>query len=206
VDILYEDNHVIVVDKPAGLLTQPSGTDGDNLEDRVKKFIKKRGNKPGKVFLEAVHRLDKPAFGLVVFAKTSKALSRLNAAQREKKFRKFYRAKVEGALPKPEGTLENILFHDRHIARVVGQDHPKGKQAVLHYREIDGESNLVEIELVTGRYHQIRAQLAHIGCPIVGDKKYGSLTHLPSGIYLEHYRVEFPHPTKGGTLKINKVI
>ncbi len=199
-DIVYEDNHVIAVKKPAGLLTQPSGTKEDNLEDRVKAYIKKRDAKPSNVFLEAVHRLDKPAFGLVVFAKTSKALSRLNAAQREKKFRKFYRAGIEGALPSKEGTLANTLYHDHHRARVVSSGHPKGKEAILHYRAL--KSGLVEIELVTGRYHQIRAQLSHIGCPILGDKKYGSTRPFPSGIYLEHFRVEFPHPINNKPLLI----
>ncbi len=199
-DIVYEDNHVIAVKKPAGLLTQPSGTEEDNLEDRLKAYIKKRDAKPSNVFLEAVHRLDKPAFGLVVFAKTSKALSRLNAAQREKKFRKFYRAGIEGTLPAKKGTLANTLYHDHHRARVVASGYPGGKEAILHYREVGPQ--LVEIELVTGRYHQIRAQLSHIGCPILGDKKYGSVKSFSSGIYLEHYRIEFPHPISNNSLLI----
>ena len=128
----------------------------------------------------------------MVFAKTSKALSRLNAAQRENKFRKIYHAVVEGHLTKKSGTLEHTLVHDHHRAKVD----PKGKKAVLHYRVLEERENStkIEVELETGRYHQIRAQFAHIGHPILGDVKYGSQTSSEKGIALQHVQIEFPHP------------
>lgn len=190
-EILYEDNHLIVVVKPPGILTQPSGTDQENLESQAKEFIKKRDQKPGNVFLEAIHRLDKPVGGIVVFAKTSKALSRLNATQREKKFRKIYRAFVSGSLPQ-EGTLEHHLLHEHHRSIV----HPDGKKAILKYRILkkQEQTNLIEIELHTGRYHQIRVQFAHIGCPILGDHKYGSDVEWETGIALFHCEFQIEHP------------
>jgi len=202
--ILYEDNHLFVVVKPPGLLTQPSGTSQDSLEAQAKAFLKTRDHKPGNVFLEAVHRLDKPVGGIVVFAKTSKAVSRLNAAQREKKFRKVYHAHVEGKLAQKSGTLTHHLHHDHHLAKVD----PEGKKAVLHYRVLEeGElSSLVEVELETGRYHQIRVQFAHIGHPILGDHKYGSKAEWKDGIALTHVQIEFPHPITSEVLKISLTI
>jgi len=201
-EVLYEDNHLFIVFKPSGLLTQPSGQVQESLEARAKAFIKERDRKPGGVFLEAVHRLDKPVSGIVVFAKTSKALSRLNAAQREKKFRKIYRAEVEGHLEPLEGTFEHFLVHDRHKAKVS----PGGKLSRLQYRVVEKRQNtsVVEVELQTGRYHQIRVQFAHAGHPIVGDVKYGSrLARNSAGIALSHTEVEFPHPIHGEHVKIH---
>ncbi len=196
-EVLYEDNHIIVVNKPAGLLTQPSGTDQPSLEALVKAWIKEKYQKPGNVFLEAVHRLDKAVSGVVLFAKTSKALSRLNASMRSKETKKIYLAHVEGALSKSEGVLENYLIHDEYHATVVDANTKDAKLARLHYRVIgrDKDLSLVEIVLETGRYHQIRAQFAALGCPIVGDVKYGSKTPWKKeAIALHHQSLQIPHP------------
>lgn len=199
-DIIYEDNHLLVVNKPAGLLTQPSGTDQDSLEQQAKQYIKEQYQKPGNVFLEAVHRLDKPVSGLVVFARTSKALSRLQAAMRAKKYTKIYTALVEGEIKNAEGVLEHYLIHDDFKATVAAKGNPEAKLARLHYKvlKFDKGNSLLEIELDTGRYHQIRAQLATIGHPIVGDAKYGSKKQFfADTIALHHKSIAFPHPVTG---------
>lgn len=194
---LFEDNHLLVLNKPAGLLTQPSGTEQESLEQQAKAWLKAIYHKPGNVFLEAIHRLDKPVSGIVVFGKTSKALSRLNASMRAKQAHKIYWAWVEGMMPLDEGDLEHFLLHDDFHAKVVAGDHPGGKAARLTYRVLQRkkERTLVEIELATGRYHQIRLQLAAAGHPIWGDRKYGGLQTYESGaIALHHRRLELPHP------------
>lgn len=196
-EILYEDNHLLVVNKPAGILTQPSGTEQENLEHICKAWLKKKYGKPGHVFLEAVHRLDKPVSGIVVFARTSKALSRLQASIRGKAGRKLYHALVENAPKQPEGTLEHFLVHDDHRASVVEKSTPDAKLARLHYRSIGqrGKHALLEVELDTGRSHQIRAQLSAIGCPIIGDEKYGARSWgSEKKIALHHFRMQLPHP------------
>ena len=195
IELIHQDNHLLAVNKPAGLLTQPSGTEYDNLEDRAKQWIKRKAEKPGKVFLEAVHRIDTPVSGVVLFAKTSKALSRLNAASRERQFTKVYFAVVDGPLPGTQGVLEHNLEHRHRHAVVVPVG--KGKPARLSYHVIhqSGRLKVLEIHLETGRYHQIRAQLAAVGCPIVGDNKYGSAMQWPGeGIGLHHRELEVPHP------------
>lgn len=196
-DILYEDNHLLVVNKPAGLLTQPSGTAQNNLEEICKCWIKEKYNKKGNVFLEAVHRLDKPVSGIVVFARTSKALSRLNASLRQHEFHKTYLAIVEG-LPQPkEGVLEHYLLHDDYQSIVAAAKTPNAKLCRLHYQTVKHRENrsLLEILLETGRYHQIRAQLSFSGYPVVGDSKYKSReTYLPNSIALHHSKLRFPHP------------
>ncbi|WP_068471163.1 RluA family pseudouridine synthase [Candidatus Protochlamydia phocaeensis] len=195
--IIFEDNHLLVVNKPAGLLTQPSGTEQESVEQQAKAWLKVVRNKPGQVFLEAVHRLDKPVSGVVVFGKTSKALSRLNASIRAKQTKKLYYALVEGGPSASEGKLEHHLLHDDFFAQIVPAAHPQAKRASLFYRVIEqrGGLTLLEIELETGRYHQIRAQLAAIGCPIVGDDRYGSrLPFEKNGIALHHGCLQIPHP------------
>lgn len=197
-DILFDDNHLLVLNKPAGLLTQPSGTDQESLEQWAKEWVKKTYNKPGNVFLEAVHRLDKPVSGIVVFARTSKALSRLNEAIRNKQFSKWYYAIVEGILPAEEGELEHYMIHDDFRAQVVFKEHPQAKVARLSYKIIQHTpiGTLIQIELETGRYHQIRLQLSTIGCPIIGDTKYGSqFAFEPGTIALHHGHLEMMHPT-----------
>ena len=198
--IIYYDNHLLIVLKPAGISTQPHEETKDNLLDQAKAWLKKQFQKSGNVFLEAVHRLDKPVSGLVLFARTSKSLSRLQEMMRQHKIEKTYFAWVEGALPQERGTLEHYLFHDEYRARVVAPSHPQSKCARLHYLQIDvrhnhPEKSLVEIHLETGRYHQIRAQFAHIGCPVVGDLKYGSIIPWKKEeIALHHGRLKFLHP------------
>lgn len=202
---LYEDNHLLILNKPAGLLTQPSGTDQDSLEQQAKAWIKTIYHKPGNVFLEAVHRLDRPVSGIVVFCKTSKALSRLNAAMRSKQTHKIYWAWVEGSPPKAEGELEHYLLHDDFHARVVAEGYPEGKIARLRYRVLERKEQrtLVEIELETGRYHQIRLQMSAIGCPICGDQKYGSrFEYQPGAIALHHRSLTIPHPVTHACLRI----
>ena len=197
IDVIYEDNHLLVLNKPAGILTQPSGTDQLNLEDEAKKWIKVKYQKPGNVFLEAVHRIDKPVSGLVVFCKTSKSLSRLNSTIRAKEAKKTYLAWVEGSL-EGSGVLQNHLAHDEHLAKVVHRRHPDAKWASLNYyviRKSEGKT-LVEIDLETGRYHQIRVQFATIHCPICGDVRYGGKQSktLPDVIALHHVKLIIPHP------------
>ena len=193
--IIYEDNHLLVLDKPAGMLTQPSGRDEESLESLAKAYLKE--SKPGNVFLEAIHRLDRAASGLVIFAKTSKALSRLMEAVRKGEMEKIYLAWVEGRLSSKEGVLEDHLIHTHHKAEVVTA-FPGAKLARLKYEEVErkGDRTLYKIHLETGRYHQIRVQFASRGCPVVGDIKYGAPPSFRPGILLHHHRCAVPHPTK----------
>lgn len=206
---LYEDNHLLILDKPAGWLTQPSGTEQQSLESAAKAWIKAVHHKPGRVFLEAVHRLDKPVSGIVVFCKTSKALSRMNESMRDKEVEKIYWAWVEGIPQHREGILDHYLFHDEHCACIVSEHHQGAKRARLHYRLLkqEGSFSLLEITLETGRYHQIRAQLAAMGWPIKGDKKYGAAGELEGGgIALHHRKISFPHPITRQLLTIESKI
>lgn len=182
---IYCDNHILILNKPAGVATQP------DFHEAARSWVKDHFAKPGNVFLEPIHRLDRPASGIVLFARTSKALTRLNEAMRERKLRKTYLAKVEGVVEE-EGCLQHLLIHGDFKAFVD----PKGKQAILRYRRLQAtvHHSLVEIELETGRYHQIRAQFAAIGHPIVGDRKYGSCQDLPQ-IALHHHQLILEHPT-----------
>jgi 23S rRNA pseudouridine1911/1915/1917 synthase len=194
VEVIYIDNHLLIAVKPAGIPTQPPG---DNFLDQAKEYIKKRFQKPGKVFLEPIHRLDKPVSGLVLFARTSKALSRLQEMMRNQLIEKTYFAEVEGSLPAHEGTLEHYLLHGEHRAIVVSPTHKEGKRARLHYRVLKTEKgkSFVAIQLETGRYHQIRAQFSAMGCPVVGDQKYGSNKALKDErIALHHGQLSFSHP------------
>ena len=177
-------------------MTQPSGTEQENLESSARRMAQEKYGKPGNVFLEAVHRLDKPVSGIVVFARTSKALSRLQASMRAKESRKIYHALVEKVPNPSEGTLEHYLVHDDYHAAVADKSAPNAKLARLLYRHLGqrGKYQLLEIELDTGRYHQIRVQLAAAGCPIIGDEKYGGIAWAGSSIALHHFRMQFPHP------------
>ncbi len=188
--MIYCDNHLFVSVKPGGVATQP------DFHEAARAYIKGRFHKPGNVFLEPIHRLDKPVSGLVVFARTSKALSRLNKAQREEKIQKFYWARVEGT-PQKQATLKHLLLHGDHRAFI---DPKGGKEAILHYTRIGPRE--IEIELVTGRYHQIRAQLSAVGLPIVGDRKYGS-RKANKTIELTHVRISLPHPTAKEQMKFS---
>jgi len=195
--VLYEDNHLIAVFKPAGLLTQGDASGATCLMDVTKGFLKVRDKKPGNVFLGMIHRLDRDVAGIVLFAKTSKGASRLGEQFRGREVRKVYRARVEGEAPL-ESRLEHYLSADA-IPRVRVSQEPKDgfKAAELTFKRLasDGKESLVEIELGTGRKHQIRAQLAEIGHPILGDKKYGSTRPWDKGIALIAFRLEFAQPT-----------
>lgn len=192
--VIYEDNHLLVLDKPAGLLTQPNDTEADSLEAQAKAYLKEKYQKKGAVYLHAVHRLDKPVSGIVLFAKTSKALSRLNEQLRKKEMRKVYVAEVEGHLAE-EGVLEHFLRHDDFHTEAAEEKEKGAKLAKLTYRTLQRKETtiLLEISLETGRYHQIRAQLALEGHPVVGDQKYGSKM-MKERIHLHHSKLEFLHP------------
>jgi 23S rRNA pseudouridine1911/1915/1917 synthase len=190
-DILYLDNHILIVDKPPLLLTQPTDLETESVETLGKEWLKHKLNKPGNVFLHPVHRLDRVAFGIVVSAKTSKALSRLNEQIRQGNWKKTYKLRYEGTLKEKKGTLKHYLFKEEYKSIVVEEG--QGSLAILNYEEI--EKGVCKVELVTGRYHQIRAQFAAIGCPILGDLKYGSTKIGKTlGIDLCHYELKFPHP------------
>jgi len=202
--VLYEDNHLLVANKPPGLLTQPVPDDRrDSLEEMAKAYLKAVYNKPGRVFLHAVHRIDRQVSGLVIFARTDKALSRLNAAMRAKHITKIYHALVDGAIPGSANTpcrLKHYLSHRSHFALVSDKKNSDNREATLTYTVLkrSDKLSLVRIELDTGRYHQIRAQLAHIGHPIVGDSKYGSNSGcgMKNAIALHSYNTCFPHPVR----------
>lgn len=195
--ILFADNHIVIACKQAGELTQPVNPTDPSLEKRVKDWIKKSYAKQGDVFCHVVHRLDKPVSGIVLFAKTSKALTRLNQMQKEKKFLKVYVACVEGVVKEDSGTLRHYLRHEEFHSEVVQPQAPKAQEAVLDYRVLERTHNTtrVAITLSTGRYHQIRAQFAAIGHPIVGDRKYGAArSYHPDKIMLHHAQMAFTHP------------
>lgn len=198
-DVIYEDNHIIIVSKRAGDIVQGDKTGDTPLSETVKLYIKDTCHKPGDVFLGVVHRLDRPVSGLVVFARTSKALSRLSEMFRTRSVRKTYWAIVGNQPPQSEGTLTHWLTRNpkNNTARAYEREVPGSKQAVLDYRVIARSDRywLLEVDLHTGRHHQIRCQLAKIGCPIRGDLKYGAPRSLPDGgISLHARRVSFEHP------------
>ena len=198
-DVIYEDNHIIIVSKRAGDIVQGDKTGDTPLSETVKLYIKDTCHKPGDVFLGVVHRLDRPVSGLVVFARTSKALSRLSEMFRTRSVRKTYWDIVGNQPPQSEGTLTHWLTRNpkNNTARAYEREVPGSKQAVLDYRVIARSDRywLLEVDLHTGRHHQIRCQLAKVGCPIRGDLKYGAPRSLPDGgISLHARRVSFEHP------------
>ncbi len=200
-DILYEDNHLLIVNKHCGDLVQPDPSGESALEDQIKAFIKARDAKPGEVFLGVVHRIDRPVSGAVLFAKTSKALVRLNEMIREGRIRKVYWALTENRPESESGELRHYILRDGRTNRSKAFDapRPEAKEARLKYRMVGAGTRytLVEVELLTGRHHQIRAQLSRIGCPIRGDLKYGARRSLPGGgISLHSRRVAFEHPVR----------
>jgi 23S rRNA pseudouridine1911/1915/1917 synthase len=197
--VVYEDNHIIIVNKESGEIVQGDKTGDIPLSETVKAYIKEKYAKPGAVFLGVVHRLDRPVRGLVVFARTSKALSRLNDMFRNGEVHKTYWAIVQQRPEHEEGTLENWLVRNekQNKSYAYQREVPNSKKAILKYRMI-GQSEryyLLEVNLLTGRHHQIRCQLAAMGCPIKGDLKYGAKRSNPDGsISLLAHRVEFIHP------------
>lgn len=198
-EVLYEDNHIIIVNKRAGEIVQGDKTGDVPLVETVKEYIKERYAKPGAVFLGVTHRVDRPVSGVVVFARTSKALARLNDMFRTQQVQKTYWAVVRELPPQPEATLTHWLVRNERMNKSFAYDSERSgaKRASLTYRVI-GKSeryHLLEVHLHTGRHHQIRCQLAHIGSPIVGDLKYGAPRSNPDGSICLHARIiEFEHP------------
>ncbi|MCR4556606.1 MAG: RluA family pseudouridine synthase [Saccharofermentans sp.] len=199
VKVLYEDNHIIVAIKPAGVLSQSDGSRSPDMLTVLKAYIKEEYSKPGEVYLGLVHRLDRPVSGVMVFARTSKAASRLSEQIRNRRVEKIYRCVVTGVL-EGEGRLEDYICKDeaRNMVTVSDTEKPGFKASWLDYRALSSKDGftLAEVKLGTGRSHQIRAQMAHSGHPIVGDQKYGSLDKRCKDIALEAYKLSFEHPVK----------
>lgn len=198
-EILYEDNHIIIVNKAAGEIVQGDKTGDEPLSETLKKFIKERDAKPGNVFMGVVHRLDRPVAGVVVFAKTSKALSRLNEMFRNGDVHKTYWAVSRNRPEVPEATLTHYISTVERTNKSYASATPKAgaKEARLHYRLIASSEryHLIEVNLMTGRKHQIRVQLSSIGCPVRGDLKYGDKRSNPDGsISLLARHISFVHP------------
>lgn len=199
IPILYEDNHILVVVKPPGIPSQEDESGDPDMLTLLKQDIKVRYNKPGNVFLGLVHRLDRPVGGAMIFARTSKAASRLSEAVRSRSFGKTYVCAVHGAPPKPRGTLKHYIHKDAGRNQVSVYDSPAegAKEAVLDYAAVagNGRYSLVAVKLHTGRPHQIRAQMAYIGCPLAGDRKYGRAAEERfRDIALWSTSVTVPHP------------
>lgn len=200
ISILFEDNHFLILNKAAGMLVQPDESKDKALVDFAKDYLKIKYNKPGKVFCEATHRLDRPVSGIVILAKTSKGLERMNSLFREKTIQKTYWAIVEQKPPMKTQHLTHWLRKEngRNISKAYDYEANNSQKAELTYtllKEMEGNKWLLEVDLHTGRHHQIRLQLSHIGCPIVGDVKYRS--HRPTGdncISLHARKIKFEHP------------
>ena len=209
--VVYEDNHVIIVHKESGEIVQGDKTGDKPLSETVKDYIRDKYHKPGNVFLGVVHRLDRPVAGLVVFARTSKSLSRLNEMFRNGVVHKTYWAITKNAPAEPEGTLVNWIVRNekQNKSYVYDKEVPNAKRAELKYRVIAHTENyhLIEVNLLTGRHHQIRCQLAHMGCVIKGDLKYGAPRSNPDGsISLLSHEVTFIHPVSKMEIKAESLI
>ena len=207
VKILYFDNHLIAAEKPFGIPTQPVQGFSENLENSVKEWVREEFKKTGNIFLHAVHRLDRVAGGIVIFAKTDKALSKMNELVRKHMVKKTYFAILDNTPKNPHGVLKHFLKHDSRFSKV--SNHPKDnyKEAILEYEVMSiglSKNCMVKINLTTGRYHQIRSQFGHIGCPVAGDTKYGSKINLGKNeIALFHQSVTFIHPIKKEEINIS---
>jgi 23S rRNA pseudouridine1911/1915/1917 synthase len=198
-NILFEDNHIIVINKQPSQIVQGDKTGDRPLSDLVKEYIKKECNKAGEVFLGVVHRLDRPVSGAVIFARTSKSLTRLNALIKDRKISKTYWAVVKNKPPKEKDTLLNYLRRDegKNKSFITGEKTKNAQMASLSYTLLGSSDNyyLLEIDLQTGRHHQIRAQIAGIGCPIKGDLKYGyPRSNSNASIHLHARKLNFIHP------------
>ncbi len=207
IQVLYEDNHIIVVNKRTSDIVQGDKTGDVTLKDKVADYLKVKYNKPGNVFVGVTHRLDRPVSGVVVFAKTSKALTRLNNMFADKEIHKIYWAVVKNKPQNNSGTLTHYIVRNTKINKAFAYDKEQGnsKIAILDYKTIANINNyfLLEIELKTGRHHQIRCQLAKIGCPIKGDLKYGfNRSNKNSGINLHARKISFIHPVKKELLTV----
>lgn len=204
--ILFEDNHVLVLNKPADWIVQGASTDQRSLLESARLYIKNKYEKPGNVYLGVVSRLDAPVTGAVPFARTSKCAARLSDQFRSQSVSKEYWAIVSGVPQAIEGRIEQTLLRrpSETVTKVCASDHPEGQIAVLEYRVINcmKSQSFLSIKLITGRKHQIRCQLSAIGCPILGDRLYGSKEGFPQGIALHCQRLEFEHPTTKARLKV----
>lgn len=206
-EVVYEDNHLLVVNKAPGEIVQGDKTGDRPLVDELKEWLKVKYNKPGNVFCGVVHRLDRPVGGLVVFAKTSKALARMNEMFRKGEVEKTYWAITRNCPPKEEDTLTHyITTTERNNKSYASLTEKKGSQkAVLKYKHLSSTDryHLLEVRLLTGRKHQIRVQLSAIGCPIRGDLKYGDKRSNPDGsISLQSHHIRFIHPVSGNVIDI----
>ncbi len=206
--VLFEDNHIIIVNKRAGDIVQGDKTGDKPLSDVVKEYIKDKYNKPGNVYLGTVHRLDRPTTGLVIFAKTSKALPRLNKLFLNKDIKKTYWAVVKNKPEKPENSLTHWLKKNpkNNKSKAHNNEVADSKKAILHYKTIKTLDNyyVLEVNLETGRHHQIRVQLAAIGCPIKGDLKYGfDRSNKDASISLHARHIKFTHPVKNDIIAIH---
>ena len=206
-EVLFEDNHLIIVNKKAGDITQGDKTGDAPLSEIIKDYIKEKYNKPGNVYLGVVHRLDRPTSGVIIFAKTSKALSRLTKMLRDKEIYKTYWAVVKNKPKKKKDTLINYLKKNpkNNKSYVVGENVNGAKKAILHYEVIKVLDNysLLEINLETGRHHQIRTQLSNIGSPIKGDLKYGfQRSNKDASIHLHARKIAFTHPVSKEKIEV----
>lgn len=206
-EVLFEDNHLIVVNKLPGQLVQGDKTGDAPLGDLVKEYIKVKYEKPGEVFLGVVHRIDRPVSGIVIFARTSKALARMNELFREKKIQKTYWAVVKNRPPSDQGTLIHYLIKDeaRNKSKAYDKEIENSQRSWLDYKVLGKSDNyfLLEINPHTGRHHQIRVQLSTMGCPIKGDIKYGfDRTNEDGSIHLHARSIQFIHPVKGEEIRL----
>ena len=199
VSIIYEDNHLLIVEKPQNIPVQKDASKDEDLQSKLKFYLKQKYNKPGNVFLGLVHRLDRPVGGVMVFAKTSKAASRLSKQLRQNLIKKTYMTIVDGVLDKKEGHSEDFLLKNRekNVVKVVDKNIKGAKKASLFFHKIRSVKNytLLKVVLETGRSHQIRVQFANLGFPIVGDQKYGKNNNKKVQIALHSYELSFLHPT-----------
>ena len=208
-DIIYEDNHLIAINKKAGDIVQADKTGDAPLSEQLKNYIKKKYNKPGNVFLGVIHRIDRPTSGVVVFAKTSKSLSRMNLLFRNNQVKKTYWAIVSKVPPKESEVLENYLIKNNKLNKSFVSEEENAKKGILKYKLIKNTKNffLLKITPKTGRHHQIRVQLSNIGCIIKGDLKYGAKrSNKDKSICLHAKNIEFLHPVKKQKIIINATL
>ncbi|CEI74247.1 RluA family pseudouridine synthase [Romboutsia hominis] len=200
IKVIYEDNHLLVVEKPVNILSQGDDTNDKDMVNLLKQYVKEKYNKPGNVYIGLVHRLDRPVGGVMVFAKTSKAASRLSDQVRTKTLKKTYRAVIHGTMNKESDTLKDYLYKNKktNMVSVVKKDHKEAKNAELSYKTLStkGKFSLVEIDLKTGRPHQIRVQFSSRKHPLFGDQRYGQdVNKVGQQIALWSHKIEIDHPT-----------
>ncbi len=198
VKVIYEDNHLLIVEKPINILSQADNTNDIDMVSILKKYLKEKYNKPGNVFIGLIHRLDRPVGGVMVFAKTSKCASRLSEQVRNKTMKKTYKAVIHKVMDKKEDTLKDYLYKDKktNTVSVVSKNYKEAKEAILSYKTINKnkEFSLVEIDLKTGRPHQIRVQFSSRNHPLYGDQRYGK-SKIGEQIALWSSKLEIIHPT-----------